>query len=81
MFPITPLLYINRNNQLQRLEICPGCQCSMLVPLCLQLKKNKYGGEKECQKKNIKNDRFIMVSYRNESRRFFNISLLDETHR
>jgi len=50
---MTPLLYIIRNDQLQRLEICRGCRSSMRVPLCLLFKKNKSGGEKEYQRKKI----------------------------
>jgi len=40
------LLYIVRNDQLQMLEICQGCQSSMRVPLCLLFKKNKSGRER-----------------------------------
>jgi len=62
MFPMTPLLYIIYNDQLQMLEKCWGCRSSMRVPLCLLSKKNKSGGEKEHRKKKyIKNGEFIMV--------------------
>ena len=48
---MTPLLYIIKNDQLERLEICRGCQSIMRVPLCLLFKKNNSCGEKEYQKK------------------------------
>jgi len=46
MFSMVPLLYIIRNDQLRRLEICRGCQSTMRVPLCLLSKKNKSRREK-----------------------------------
>jgi len=54
MFPMTPLLYIIWNDQLQRLEKCRGCRSSMRVPFCLLSKKNKSRREKEHQRKKKK---------------------------
>jgi len=54
---------------------------SKVSTLCLLSKKNKSGGEKEHQKKYIKNGQFIIVQYMNVSSRFLSIYLIDETHR
>ena len=53
MFPMTPLLYIIWNDQLQRLENVEGVDPVCEFPFLLS-KKNKSGGEKEHRKrKNI----------------------------
>jgi len=54
MFSMTSLLYIIRNDQLQRLEICRGYQFIMRVPLCLLFKKNKSRERKNTKRKKNK---------------------------
>jgi len=53
MFPMTPLLYIIWNDQLQRLEKYRGCRSSMRVLLCLLSKTNKSGERKNTNEKDI----------------------------